>query len=162
MTKIYVDTNASIISYIHDLSRFEVCSLNWTKQCFASFLLELFFSIMNVLYWVWFTYCLAPISDKKLGVKNYTIGHPYITSAKGLSVWGQKNGNYCWRSVVFMLMCRVCRCIQEKSKNVLTYYRDGPYCVHYAMLSRVSVVVFTQIVMICGLLSCPDNKVVPA
>ena len=30
------------------------------------------------------------------------------------------------------------------------------------MLSRVSVVVFTQVVMICELLSCPDNKVVPA
>ena len=25
--------------------------------------------------------------------------HPYITSAKELGGWGQKNGNFCWRSV---------------------------------------------------------------
>ena len=29
--------------------------------------------------------------------------HPYITPAKGLGGWGQKNGNFCWLSVLFML-----------------------------------------------------------
>ena len=29
-------------------------------------------------------------------------GHPYITSAKGLGGWGQKIGNFFWRSVPFM------------------------------------------------------------
>ena len=29
--------------------------------------------------------------------------HPYITSAKGLVGWDQKNGNFCWCSVLFML-----------------------------------------------------------
>ena len=27
----------------------------------------------------------------------------YYTSAKGLGGWGQKNGNFCWHSVLFML-----------------------------------------------------------
>jgi hypothetical protein len=29
--------------------------------------------------------------------------HPYIASAKGLGGWGQKNGNFCWSSVLIML-----------------------------------------------------------
>ena len=29
--------------------------------------------------------------------------HPYITLAKGLGGWGQKNVNFCWHSVLFML-----------------------------------------------------------
>ena len=29
--------------------------------------------------------------------------HRYITSAKGLGGWGQKNGKFCWGSVLFML-----------------------------------------------------------
>ena len=30
--------------------------------------------------------------------------HPQFTSAKWLGGWGQKNDNFCWRSVLFMLM----------------------------------------------------------
>ena len=29
---------------------------------------------------------------------------PYITSPKGLGGWGQNSGQFCWRSVLFMLM----------------------------------------------------------
>ena len=30
--------------------------------------------------------------------------HPYITSAKELGGWGQKNDSFCWRSLLFILM----------------------------------------------------------
>ena len=33
----------------------------------------------------------------------YLRDHPYITSAKGLGRWGQKNGKFWWSSVLFML-----------------------------------------------------------
>ena len=51
--------------------------------------------------------------------------HSYITSEKGLGGWGQKNGNFCWRSVLFMMTHNIIYADvgwvgQKKFKNVLT------------------------------------------
>ena len=46
--------------------------------------------------------------------------HPYITSAKGLGGWDQKNGNFCWCSVLFMP-----RADLSFSKKLCKSYKGG-------------------------------------
>ena len=44
------------------------------------------------------------LSDLLLLLLLLSLGdHTYITSAKELCGWSQRNGNFCWRSVLFML-----------------------------------------------------------
>ena len=145
---------ALITSYIPNLWRFEVCSLNWTKQCFASLLTELSFSIMS---WVWFTYCLAPIGPTHL-----------------IGTWEYQTKNFAWKitqavlrlhgspTTWFILVFSFVHLVLNHFSAYTVFCSKNSIPVIYAMLFRVSMAVFTRVVMICELLSCPDNKVVPA
>ena len=62
------------------------------------------FTIIHSCYymWRWVRSLWEDGSGMKIS-RNFKSNHPYITSAKELGGWGQKNDNFCWRSVLFML-----------------------------------------------------------